>query len=459
MDARQSSVCTVYRRRIGRRLDPFEAVSCAREETRGTASFDPLLLHATRERLENDPRGADNMRRSVTIGTLARRAGIDLDEALVTLWDAGIEELNDRDDIVPTRLLKQVKRILEVEDPRQRKRIDYWLKRTGLTREELATELSAIGIKIHPTARMLPKGGIRRVHRRFESTETVRDDDEQRESKPEEIPPLNWGDIGSRRPLSFLTNDELLDIHAALARDFADSDDPIAPPGIKSPHLLASTVTRPQTSFGNELKYPTVEMAAAALMHSVVLNHCFHNGNKRTALVAMLAFLDRNALIATCTEEDLFRFTIRVAQHRLVPIHWDNLPDREVIEIARWIRSNSRRVEKGERPIPWLRLKRILSAFDCDCRPPPGKGNRLDISRHVEIKRRIGRKRHKTLHTQVAYAGDGTTVEKDTVHKIRDELELDERNGYDTKVFYEAAAEPDDFVQLYRMVLRRLARL
>lgn len=46
-------------------------------------------------------------------------------------------------------------------------------------------------------------------------------------------------------------------------------------------------------------------MAAAALLHSVVLNHPFFNGHMRTALVAMLVYLDENGV------------TMRVVTHEM----------------------------------------------------------------------------------------------------------------------------------------------
>src|SRR5258708_1626270 len=74
----------------------------------------------------------------------------------------------------------------------------------------------------------------------------------------------------------------VLVIHNQLVRDFAESGDPIDPPGIRDRgELLESALSRPQTSIGTTLKYPTIEMAAAALLHALVHNHPFHNGNKR----------------------------------------------------------------------------------------------------------------------------------------------------------------------------------
>ena len=61
-----------------------------------------------------------------------------------------------------------------------------------------------------------------------------------------------------------MTEDEVMRIHFELVKDFADGPDPIEPSGVRTESLLASAVFRPQTSLGDVLKYPTVEMAAAA---------------------------------------------------------------------------------------------------------------------------------------------------------------------------------------------------
>ena len=396
------------------------------------------------------------MSRSATVAQLAARANMDLDDVLVSLWVAGIDDVEEPDDIVPSQLLRVAESALEIENPRRQTRIDYWLKQTGMTRAEFTEEVALIGVRIRPNVRTLPKGGLRRVRKRFAHRALPPDTPTSQE---EECPPFEWHDVGTPRPITFLDEDDLLEIHNALVEDFARAEDPISPPGIKSPNLVSSAILRPQTSHGSEYKYPTVEMAAAALLHSVVQNHAFHNGNKRTGLVSMLAFLDRNNVIATCSERDLFRFTLRVAQHGLVPMFCDQIADREVLSIAEWIKSNSRRVERGERPIPWLRLKRILTKFDCETEHATGKGNRLDIRRPVERKSRLGRKRTRVFHTQVAYGGDGTEVERNTLNKIRNDLELDEPHGVDSQVFYGSQAEPDEFIQVYRTVLRRLGRL
>lgn len=112
---------------------------------------------------------------------------------------------------------------------------------------------------------------------------------------------------------------------------------------------------------------PTVESAAAALLHSVVQNHPFFNGNKRAALVSMLVFLDRHNLVLESTQDQLFKFMIRIAALDLLPKNYlyDTRADREVFDIANWILKNSRPLQKSERTITWGQLAKVLPQLEC----------------------------------------------------------------------------------------------
>ena len=64
--------------------------------------------------------------------------------------------------------------------------------------------------------------------------------------------------------------------------------------GLRDINLLESAVFRSQSSFGGEDLYRTIFDKASALMHSLILNHPFVDGNKRTGTVCMLVFLELN---------------------------------------------------------------------------------------------------------------------------------------------------------------------
>ena len=391
-----------------------------------------------------------------TLADICKKHDLDLDESLIAVWDAGFDDIDDPDARIPPKTLHRLLQRLDIESAKEQTKVAYWQQRLEMTRDEFARELDSLGVTLRPEMVKLPKGALKKLRKKYADAPPR---EETIDAPHEAIPAFVWHRVGNQPPISYLEEEDIIAIHQALVSDFANDKDPIAPPGVKEPGLIGSAVNRPRTSFGDELKYPTIEMAAAALMHSVVHNHCFFNGNKRTALVAMLTFLDHNSFIATCDEKELFRFTLNLARHNLVPSYYDNLPDREVLVAAQWIRAHSRAVEKGERPIPWLRLKRILNGYGCEF-STPSRGNRLNITRTVDApQRRRRRQQQRTLRIQVQHAGDGQEVARNTISDIRRELELDEAHDVDSAAFYEAKALPDDFVKTYAKTLKRLGRI
>jgi death-on-curing family protein len=382
---------------------------------------------------------------------------MDGDEALVTLWDAGLDRFESPADFVHRSELRAVQHALGLTSAKEQLQVEYWLKQGSVSREALTERLAEVGIALAPSARRIPKNSLPRLRKMFEIGPRPT---ELAPTGTANLAPLQWetvGQIVDRRCLSY---DQVVSIHEALEQDFRASNDPIFPPGIKNDHLLHSAVARPNTGFGEVLKYPTIEMAAAAVFHSIALNHAFHNGNKRAALVSLLATLDENDRVLTCTQQELFRFTLRTAQHRLVPVDSDERSDREVQEIARWIRANSRRVERGELVMKWVRLRQRLRDFDCECIPGVSGGNKINITRIVVVgpRRFTRRTRRVELRTQVGYAGDGTEADRSTLHKIRRDLRLDDANDIDSATFYRDA-RVGAFIIDYRRILQRLAKL
>ncbi len=83
--------------------------------------------------------------------------------------------------------------------------------------------------------------------------------------------------------------------------------------GLRDPGLLESAVLMPQQQFGGEYLHPGLaEMAAAYLFH-IAQNHAFHDGNKRTAVLAALIFLDVNGVSSLPPPDELEEKTLAVA--------------------------------------------------------------------------------------------------------------------------------------------------
>ena len=77
--------------------------------------------------------------------------------------------------------------------------------------------------------------------------------------------------------------------------------------------LLDSAASRPRSSaFGAEA-YPTVDLKAAALLHSVARNHALVDGNKRLAWLATVVFLDLNEFEPDLVDDAAFALVMDVA--------------------------------------------------------------------------------------------------------------------------------------------------
>lgn len=85
--------------------------------------------------------------------------------------------------------------------------------------------------------------------------------------------------------IEYLTGDDLIDI----ARIVLD-----APPPVRDYGLLSSAAVRPATIASGQEAYPDLFCKAAALLHSITMNHALVDGNKRTAWAATVTFLALN---------------------------------------------------------------------------------------------------------------------------------------------------------------------
>ena len=100
---------------------------------------------------------------------------------------------------------------------------------------------------------------------------------------------------------------EVDEIHALLIERFGGSK------GIRDLAGLESALARPFQTYENKDLYPTSIHKAAALIESLLNNHPFIDGNKRTGYVLMRIFLLNNGLDINATQEDKYNFVISIA--------------------------------------------------------------------------------------------------------------------------------------------------
>jgi death-on-curing protein len=109
----------------------------------------------------------------------------------------------------------------------------------------------------------------------------------------------------------YLSVEQIVDLHEKQVRKFGGSA------GLRDRGGLESAVARPAMTFGGEDLYPDVADKASALMHSLVMNHAFVDGNKRTGASASELFLEVNGYRLAATDGDLERITLAVARGEL----------------------------------------------------------------------------------------------------------------------------------------------
>ncbi len=95
--------------------------------------------------------------------------------------------------------------------------------------------------------------------------------------------------------------------------------------GIRDLGALESAVAQPRMTFGGEELYPTVVEKAAALGFSLIQNHPFVDGNKRTAHAAMETFLVLNGYEIGAPVDEQEKVILQIASgemHRHTFVHW-----------------------------------------------------------------------------------------------------------------------------------------
>ena len=236
-----------------------------------------------------------------------------------------------------------------------------------------------------------------------------------------------------------LSEDEVLAVRRRMAQLEIATQDAFGQTEPLKDGILASAVFRQYTSGGGIYKYKTIESVAANLFYGVALGHAFENGNKRTALLSMLALLEKNkTYLINTTEDDLYEMA------RSVAANTNRNADVETAEIAEWLKSRIRPKVLGDTAMPFKDLRDQLEELGCT----------FDKHDRNFIKIHRGQWMIKTGYPRANFE-----VQVNEVKRIRKSLRLDEMHGIDSAAFYDLDATVDKFVNEYRDLMRRLADL
>ena len=125
----------------------------------------------------------------------------------------------------------------------------------------------------------------------------------------------------------YLTTKEVLRIHYVVVKQFGGRQ------GIRELSLVESAVARPQAAYGVVEAYPDLFTKASALFYSLIKNHGFIDGNKRTAVIACAIFLKRNNYEFIVSQNELVEFTITIASGDLAES-----------KICEWLKKHSQKL-------------------------------------------------------------------------------------------------------------------
>lgn len=104
--------------------------------------------------------------------------------------------------------------------------------------------------------------------------------------------------------------------------------------GILNKGSLDSTLNKPKNLYFYSNKQASLYELAAAYGYGLVKNHCFVDGNKRIALIAVYTFLAVNGIELIASEEDAANFFLYLAA---------NVESQDILmqELAEWLKANS----------------------------------------------------------------------------------------------------------------------
>jgi len=122
-----------------------------------------------------------------------------------------------------------------------------------------------------------------------------------------------------------LSPKQVLLIHDELIESYGGSH------GVRDENLLESAIFQPYASYGGVDLYPTIFDKAAAILRSLINNHPFVDGNKRTAITSAQIMIEESGFTFTASVNLTYKFVNQIAK--------ENLP---VETIATWLKKHSK---------------------------------------------------------------------------------------------------------------------
>lgn len=227
--------------------------------------------------------------------------------------------------------------------------------------------------------------------------------------------------------------------------------------GVLKYDMLASAVSRQYVGFDGKKKWETDYEKTATLLYGLTLDHAFHDGNKRTALLSALWYLNKcGREVQDKAVSYLEELVVRIASRTVVTYkdykYKDNNSDSEVLYIAKKLRAWTRNVDNKLYTITFGELDSNLKQFGYYLASP--SGNRINVYRK-ESGFRFFKGKDKRI-CQIGFPSWKEQVSPKDLRYLLKETGLDSSHGVDSSVFFKGAAPSYELLKQYNEPLKRL---
>lgn len=257
---------------------------------------------------------------------------------------------------------------------------------------------------------------------------------------------------------------DVLRAHFLIADYFYELGTGLGGIGPKDENLLHSALGRQIVSFGGKQKWSTNFEICATLFYGLIMDHPFHDANKRTAFLSCLYHLQKYNLCPTISHKEFEDFTVEVADHaiknrkRYIALKKDGDPDPEVKFISKFLRQNTRKIENTDRTITFRELKTILNGFNFDLENPTR--NHIDIVKIIQKRRLIFGEKYEVRQKvgRIGFPSWTKQVSKKDLKYAREMAKLDFKNNHvDSRTFFAGLDDIRPLLSMYQEPLVRLA--
>jgi death-on-curing protein len=130
--------------------------------------------------------------------------------------------------------------------------------------------------------------------------------------------------------MKYLSSEQIMALHRLSLQRYGGAE------GVRDLSLLKSAAIRPLVTVIGQDAYPNLFLKAAVLLEALIRNHPFLDGNKRTAFISAVIFLELNGYRFNADQEEAADFVLQIAASS----------KKETEAIASWLKKHSQKIAR-----------------------------------------------------------------------------------------------------------------